>query len=413
LGSFSAQLPSRSEYTLSTRTLRVQSPAAPVFLSLLLAGSGYYAAWSITGLEGMLYGLLLLAAWWRYQEEDREASRLPISAVLFAALAMTRPEGLFMALVAAAYHVSRSMLRGGVLAIRNALLFPAVLGLLIGSYEFFRVSYYGFHLFPNSVRSKTGGGLYQIQRGVEYVIFNFVNPYLPLLLPLQLLARARQDPALLSGMGLFTGHVVVVVAAGGDWSLGRLFAPLLPLGAVVFVGTCGRLAAVHITARRRWTELPVALIAAGYLYYAYDVTAVQRERSFFEGFAAYDAERIAIGRWLRARAPHGTRIGVYAAGQIPYYSHLYAHDMLGLNDAHIASLEPKGMGKGIPGHEKSDAEYTLHVIRPHIIIDGHLVPGMNERPEFHARYRRVPLWRINAVHVTDDVYDILMEDSGE
>ncbi|KYF53746.1 hypothetical protein BE08_03000 [Sorangium cellulosum] len=138
-----------------------------------------------------------------------------------------------------------------------------------------------------------------------------------------------------------------------------------------------------------------------YLLFAWYTTGPLGEARFFGEFAGYDAERLRIGRWLRDNAPSDAKVAVYAAGQIPWASGLYAHDMLGLNDAHIAAIEPPSMGRGVAGHEKSDPDYTLRTIRPDIIVDGHLVPGMREHPEFAARYEQLPGFRYNAIFVTE------------
>jgi hypothetical protein len=58
------------------------------------------------------------------------------------------------------------------------------------------------------------------------------------------------------------------------------------------------------------------------------------------------------------------------------------------------------MGKGLVGHEKSDPDYTLRVVKPDVIIDGHLVPGLPAHPDF-ALYERIPGFRYNTVFVTE------------
>ncbi|WP_437657849.1 hypothetical protein [Sorangium sp. So ce1182] len=383
------------------RLVGVRSLPGAAFVALLPATSGYFAAWSIAGLETSLHALLLVAAWWRYHEEAREEGRRPVSALLFAALAMTRPEGLGIALAAAIYHAARSREAGRWLARPGARRFLVALVALVAAYELFRVACYGPHLFPNSVRAKVGAGLASIARGITYVHAHFAAPYLLLCAPLALLGRARQSPALATAAALVGGQVLLVVAVGGDWSFGRFFAPILPLAAVAFAGAAAELAASAPVLRERATRISAALAAAVYLFFAWYATGPLGEARFFGDFAEYDAERLRIGRWLRDHAPKDARVAVYAAGQIPWASGLYAHDMLGLNDAHIAAIEPPSMGHGVAGHEKSDPDYTLRVIRPDIIVDGHLVPGLREHPEFASRYEQLPGFRYNAVFVTE------------
>ncbi|WP_437641389.1 hypothetical protein [Sorangium sp. So ce854] len=383
------------------RLLGVRSLASAAFVALLPATSGYFAAWSIAGLESSLHALLLVAAWWRTHEETRDPRRRPLSALLFAALAMTRPEGLVIALAAAAYRAALSREAGRWLARPEARRFLVTLVALVAAYELFRVAYYGPHLFPNSVRAKVGAGYASIVRGLAYVHEHFAAPYLLLCAPLALLGRARQRPALATAAALVGGQVLLVVAVGGDWSYGRFFAPILPLGAAALAGAAAELADGAPVLRERATRIGAALAAAVYLLFAWYTTGPLGEARFFGEFAGYDAERLRIGRWLRDNAPSDAKVAVYAAGQIPWASGLYAHDMLGLNDAHIAAIEPPSMGRGVAGHEKSDPDYTLRVIRPDIIVDGHLVPGMREHPELAARYEQLPGFRYNAIFVTE------------
>ena len=59
------------------RHLGVRSLAGTAFVAFLPATSGYFAAWSIGGLEGSLYAFLLVAAWLRDQEESRNEGARP------------------------------------------------------------------------------------------------------------------------------------------------------------------------------------------------------------------------------------------------------------------------------------------------------------------------------------------------
>jgi hypothetical protein len=185
--------------------------------------------------------------------------------------------------------------------------------------------------------------------------------------------------------------------------VGRLFAPILPLGAVVLVGAAAELVALAPALAAPAVRAVAGVAAVAWLAYAAWVTGPLGEERFFRGYAAYDAERVRIGLWLR-EAPPGTRVAVYAAGQIPYYSGLYAHDMLGLNDLHIAAVEVANFGEGVAGHEKSDPDYTLDVIRPDVIVDGHLVPGLAAHPSF-ARYRELSGFAHSRVFVMDRAAD--------
>jgi arabinofuranosyltransferase len=379
------------------RVLGAGHTAAETFVALLLAGSGYVAAWAVGGLEGPLFGLLLLAAWMA------AAARRTITAALcFAALALVRPEGMVIALAVAA-AAGLAFRRP---AARRAAWIAVVVVVVAAAYEIWRLAYYGPHLVPNAVRAKVGFTGAQVVRGVVYAAKQFLVPYAPLLLP-ALLPRTWRglDPqvrrALAGGTALWLAALLLVVVTGGDWSQGRFFAPLLPLATTVAAGW-----GVHVGRRM----LPIGWARAGgvalavYLVAAFWVTGPQREAAIRRRYAPADAERIAIGKWLATHMPADVVIAVRAAGEIPYYSRLPTHDMLGLNDPHIASLRVAEFGRGDPGHEKFDPDYTLRTVRPGIIVDARLIPGMQRHAIYRsAYYNLADFWTLHELSIRSDL----------
>jgi len=77
-----------------------------------------------------------------------------------------------------------------------------------------------------------------------------------------------------------------------------------------------------------------------------------------------------VGLSLKRHLPSTTRIALNPAGAVPYYSGLYAYDMLGLTNRHIAHV-PVSMGSGFAGHEKGDGAYILDQA-PEIIFIGNV-----------------------------------------
>jgi len=392
------------------RILGVMGAGAAAFVVLLLAGSGYVAAWSTAGLESPLYGLLLLAAWARYALERSDGRRWPLAAFLLGAVALTHPEGVFLALAGALLHLLAAARSRAPRAPRATWLFPAIVIGIVAAYEVWRCIYYGPHLLPNSVRAKIGGGAAQFLHGALYTGRNFLLPYLPLLVGGAALGRSRRRAEFVSGYGLFFACLLFVAAAGGDWSLGRLFAPLLPLGAVLFAGALGNSTWFSKVVRRRPARAAVYASALTYLVVAFWLTSPHREMASWRTDANHDAERIAIGKWLAANMPPSAVLAVHAAGQIPYYSGLYAHDMLGLNDPHIAGLHMPSLGRGTPGHEKYDPAYTLEKVRPDIIVEGRLIPGLKRHPLYRNTYQPIAsFWRYHEVVVRRDLAAKLLQ----
>ncbi|MFQ5600848.1 MAG: hypothetical protein ACE5G2_09885, partial [Candidatus Krumholzibacteriia bacterium] len=130
----------------------VHSALLAALVVLGLAASGYYAAWSVAGLESTLFGFLLLAAWYRFVIEVREGSgALQLLAPLLALLALTRPEGVFLALGGVVLRLVLVARRGRPLRGGETLVFVAIVCGTLALYEAWRFAYYGPHLFSNSV----------------------------------------------------------------------------------------------------------------------------------------------------------------------------------------------------------------------------------------------------------------------
>jgi hypothetical protein len=382
------------------RLFAVTQPAVLGGACLLIAGSGYVAAWAVGGLETALFGLLLLAAWMRWAVEIESARpRWPLAALLFALVALVRAEGVLIALGMALFHAVWAW-RTRRSALGSGLVFPALLLALIAIYEVWRVHTYGPHLFSNSVRAKVGFGVAPWERGLPYVATRFLLPYAPLLVAVAARGLWRRA-ATAAGLLLLLGDLVLVAAVGGDWSRGRFFAPLLPLGVVLATGAVCELGTRFIGSPR--ARIAAGLAAAAYIGVCFHITSTRREASDWRLWTAGDAERIAIGKWLRANVPADTRLGVLAAGQIPYYSRLYTHDMLGLNDPHIAAKHVADLGRGAPGHEKFDPDYTLGEVRPDIIVGDDRLLHFRRHPLWARDYQRLEyFWNLHEVVVRTD-----------
>jgi hypothetical protein len=101
---------------------------------------------------------------------------------------------------------------------------------------------------------------------------------------------------------------------------------------------------------------------------------------------------IETGKFLGEKYP-GRTMAVAALGKMPFFSRLYAHDVLGLADPVIAHL-PVSSGLFVPGHLKFDPDYTLsrrpNLIALSILPNRDLVWGLSrakyERAGYHLEY---------------------------
>jgi arabinofuranosyltransferase len=221
----------------------------------------------------------------------------------------------------------------------------------------------------------------------------FVNVHrgwLILLPPLAAFARRRLRSWTTYAALILVVYSVYVVYVGGDWSVGRFFAPILPFFYLLTAAGLVRVAELALMLLRRVTEdqravwvagaVGVVLLVVG-LFALYDASSVHGEDELFvRRFQAATATRarVMLGKWLRANVTPNTYIAVDAAGQVPYYSDLRTLDMFGINDEHTAHMKVPTMGQGTPGHEKFDFPYIMMRQPDLVIVYGPLLDNSTE-----------------------------------
>lgn len=365
---------------------------AGLVAALLLAASGSWSLWATGGLEAPLFAVLALCAVLLHVRE-REWRWPPASGVVWAFVAMTRPDGILLFGISALFKLfdgiggSRSAKAHGMRAVREfswLLIFVLSFAAFFGPYYLWRYDYYGW-FFPNTYYAKVGSGLDQYDRGVRYLM-SFLEQsggWLLLIAPIAIgfapLRRARAA-YIFTLIVAWLGYVVYI---GGDSLLRfRFFAPILPLFfALITTSVTALIAAAHIDVmvRQRTKEAIAGLAVLGALAFVLyptvtDSTSIVGERRAVE-------ERAEIGRWLRGNVAADSEIAVVPVGAIAYESQRNIIDMLGINDEHIAHRELP-LGEFPAGHEKYDSEYVLDR-RPDIII---LFDGLSGSPWSSREY---------------------------
>jgi hypothetical protein len=164
--------------------------------------------------------------------------------------------------------------------------------------------------------------------------------------------RAREPARLPVGVFMAAGLMAYYLYLGGDFLGERFLLFCLPLAMYSLFAL--RLVPV------KELRLPGVWALLAVLLYQLAVptagTARINEVLFGRGKRMQGTYWAELGRFLRTRQP-GKVIAVDAAGRIPFFSGLYAIDMLGLCDKHISHVPASA--KFIPGHSKYDAQYIL------------------------------------------------------
>jgi arabinofuranosyltransferase len=305
--------------------------AAPAALAATLP----FAVENLLGLEMPLYVFLSLLA----------LSTTSVAAgVVFALLAMTRPEGLALFALAHLLELRRPWPWRNWLARGGAFL------CLYGPYWIWRFTYYG-QPFPNTFYAKTGGGAWIWQLGLEYVggALLRTGPLVLVALPLALGARWRQLPRYALLCAVWCAFMPVYLASvGGDFRFHyRFFVPLLPWLFLLAAAAAAQLR------QRAW----VLACAATFVW---PIVGFREPALRWVHYREVrNPQLFAVGRFLQAVAPPDSLLAISGGGIIPWQSDLPAIEMWGLTDVTIARAAPRRMGHGLAGHLKGDGAYIL------------------------------------------------------
>lgn len=335
--------------------------------------------WSFMGMEVSALLLVNAIAWWLALRRPSHRAAQYIGALLALAYAI-RPDGflplvpaLVLALVEARATPRRILL--GLLPLCGA-----VLALLA-----WRRFYYGSDV-PNTYLLKMGAFplRFRLENG-----WGFVAPYLWQTLPMWIVAAfvlcRRRDARSLSLLASAVSTLAYQVYVGGDpWPYWRQMSPGYPLFALFVVMAADdllRLPGALIERVAGWS-LPRAvrtvasfllpLACHGLLFLVSRPTAgAFRGSAVLKFNVAWNKANVERGLLLQQILEDQGRIAVVWAGATPYYcSSCFAIDLLGKCDVHVASRDPDLSGKiawsgmkSVPGHNKSDVEYSLDECR--------------------------------------------------
>ncbi|HMR78720.1 MAG TPA: hypothetical protein PKD61_26615, partial [Polyangiaceae bacterium] len=216
LGSFAGVIVLSQE--LVRRLAPWNAPVSAAFVAPVLAGSYVLTTFATSGLETMFGALLVLLMLWF------ALLRRPALAGTFGTLAaMTHPDhGIFYAVLGLCLALDRERRRQ---ILRYAVPFVVI----YVPYFLWRYNYYG-DLFPNTYYAKSGG-LEYFRQGWIYVAVSGFAAGLIGALPLAVFGALARHSHFLARFFLIATPLfsIYVAKIGGDFLLGRLFVPIIPV----------------------------------------------------------------------------------------------------------------------------------------------------------------------------------------
>ena len=346
----------------------------------------YFAAWALGGLEAPLYGLWLLAAALVLESSDPSTRSWVRFGLVAALLALTRPEGLMVAVALAAIRLGWP--RPG--SARWAAAAPAlliVLGVLL-PLEVARLAYYG-DVLPNTFYAKSAFSPRHLQRGLQYLWGFAQSPGAAVILPFIAWGVARQLRARSPAAVALVASVAVVIAEGGDGlPMYRFLVPLVPLAAAC--------ASVGLDRAFEGPFLPRAIALNAFVLALVLAPVPANDHCLSDFQYQRDVEGplwARVGQWLHQHLPAGTTLAAVPAGALGFYSELPLIDLVGLTDRTIAHTPLPSLGSGLAGHEKTNGAYVLSR-HPEVLLLGNI--DVSDRPELADG--RLDSWSNDAIY---------------
>jgi hypothetical protein len=319
----------------------------------LLAANATFAFWLVGGLEGPLFGLLLLAGVVLALDIDDESPlhTYLILGALFGLAALTRPEGVFYAVPVAGYLYLRKRKR------ERAKLVAAFLGttlLIFGLFVTWVAFYYGDPM-PNPFYAKfhpiSAELLARGYRISKLFLVGYLGVPIIVIGLWALATRLRWSSKGWLPLSILAAFVVFYLRVGGDLQVFyRMWFWVLPVLALLL----GEAVSVFSVDRSRQVisaVVTLGLLAASlqHSFRGNEKDRIVRDEAFVRGAAL-------IGETMANDHP-GATIAANNVGALAYASRLHTLDMLGLTDRYIAKAPGKKVG--IPAHESHDGEYVL------------------------------------------------------
>lgn len=308
--------------------------------------------WAAAGLESSQYVAALLGSLLALEHERERPGHPPISALLGALAALSRPEAPLLVLpvlLGRLLHFRRDR------DLRALLRWGLVFGVPTVGYLSFRLGYYGLVL-PNTAYVK--GGQATVAELRDYLLpWLALEPLLALggALGLGLALRARRWDALpLVGMAL--GGAVFVARVGGDWMPNQRYAvPVIALLAVgVGFGAATLLERVAPRARPALAgALALLLALQGWRSLGVEEAGTAREgaieltprpeQSRLPASLEQPVGNASLAAWLLERAAPDATIAVSTIGVVGYVADWRIIDIFGLVTPEVTRLEPAAL----------------------------------------------------------------------
>jgi arabinofuranosyltransferase len=373
--------------------------------SFMLAATGAFYYWSVSGMETSLFVLLLICSMYFSFTSGDKSKNIMWLAVFMMLSCLTRPEGyLFAVFFIIKLLIQRIQKKQDVspwhlTGYEKIALMIFAIPLL--SHFLFRFLYYGY-LLPNTFYAKTSFSTENLHTGWLYMAA-FCKEYLGygalLVIPAAGFFHRNTQKTVLYLYALVITYSVYVIYIGGDvLSLSRFWLPVIPF---VYVLTAIAIAVLHKNPSRKFRSAAfvlLAVLAALTTYnYASNKEIVESVAKREKGLVAQFQLNADIINRLSEKKNRTITVAVSTIGALSYYTDAIIIDMLGLTDAEIAHhpkpvTEISGDTEVTWKEKKYNAEYIIRRNPDYIFFSTGMRPSsfaeraLFTEKEFNAKY---------------------------
>jgi len=394
---------SNAHLTLSDAA-RTRNPVVGSSLVLLpplaLCLSESWSAWSVGGLENVLSGFLVTAAWvaWtRSLSSETHPRRLRLlSSGLLCLAILNHPTNALFAVAIGGHLLLHARARSWKPI--EWLPFFALLAGVLGLFLVARVLYYG-DLLPNTWYAKGGMSVAVWQRGLRYFGQVFLAYPVAILVTAGILIAAlrkklQNAPVLVLAVSIALSCLYLIAVGGEEFPAYRATVALVPAFCLLLSPALEWIWQRMSRPGAATGVAAVAVLLASTLPLGLNERVRRLDTALAEGRTALSRTAALM---LKRQLPPDTLFAHSGAGLIAFYTDFPWIDTLGLCDAHIARTHVDNLGQGAAGHEKGDGRYVWERQPDYVMFPGYPIsnrlPGTKSDkelwaiPEFHQRYR--------------------------
>jgi arabinofuranosyltransferase len=338
-------------------------------VTMFLGCSPSFAIWSTGGLETAAFALLLFVTFERLV--FRPKSIAPITAgIAGLALVLLRVEGIYWAVLLAAIAIFSRWLASEKI-VRQILIY---LGIVLLGYAIYWASRYAYYRLPfaNSAYVKVNVSTAALQRGLYYVIVQFLSLLTPFVIfpgLVMVLVRKRFSLGLAVVMIPIITAGYTIVVSGDFMGMGRLLVPALAFNTLLFGWLLGDIWNQSLHRKVLATALGMLVVAIGALP-GWDIDLVPESlrarfdvrkpfvKRYISEYGIWESEKKNALRWaekgkfLKNYAKPGDTLVQGGIGAVGYYSELFIYDRFGLVTRSVALRKSEGDSLLMAGHDK-------------------------------------------------------------